>query len=247
MDDLVYVAMTGAKQTELAQSVNSHNLANASTTGFRADLHAFSALPIQGFGEPTRVNAVAENYGTDYRQGATMSTGRDLDVAVQGEGFIAVQAPDGSEAYTRAGDLRINSVGVMTNGAGHPVMGNGGPVAVPPHASITVGADGTISIRPLGQGPETLATVDRIKLVRPDTEQLEKGADGLLRLKDGAVAEADAAVRLTSGALESSNVNVAETLVNMIDLARRYELQVKVMTTAAEDADKAAQLLSMSG
>jgi len=158
-----------------------------------------------------------------------------------------VQAPDGSEAYTRAGDLRVNSVGVMTNGAGHPVMGNGGPVAVPPHASITVGADGTISIRPLGQGPETLATVDRIKLVRPDTEQLEKGADGLLRLKEGAVAEADAEVRLTSGALESSNVNVAETLVNMIDLARRYELQVKVMTTAAEDADKAAQLLSMSG
>lgn len=247
MDDLVYVAMTGAKQTELAQSVNSHNLANASTTGFRADLHAFSALPIQGFGEPTRVNAVAENYGTDHRQGATMSTGRDLDVAIQGEGFIAVQAPDGSEAYTRAGDLRVNSVGVMTNGAGHPVMGNGGPVAVPPHASITVGSDGTISIRPLGQGPETLATVDRIKLVRPETGQLEKGADGLLRLKEGAVAEADAEVRLTSGALESSNVNVAETLVNMIDLARRYELQVKVMTTAAEDADKAAQLLSMSG
>ncbi len=247
MDDLVYVAMTGAKQTELAQSVNSHNLANASTTGFRADLHAFSALPIQGFGEPTRVNAVAGNYGTDHRQGATMSTGRDLDVAVQGEGFIAVQAPDGSEAYTRAGDLRVNSVGVMTNGAGHPVMGNGGPVAVPPHASITVGADGTLSIRPLGQGPETLATVDRIKLVRPGTDQLEKGADGLLRLRDGAVAEADAGVRLTAGALESSNVNVAETLVNMIDLARRYELQVKVMTTAAEDADEAAQLLSMSG
>src|SRR6056297_3153304 len=200
MDDLVYVAMTGAKQTELAQSVNSHNLANASTTGFRADLHAFSALPIQGFGEPTRVNAVAENYGTDYRQGATMSTGRDLDVAVQGEGFIAVQAPDGSEAYTRAGDLRVISVGAVTNDTRHPVMGNGGPVAVPPHASITVGADGTISIRPLGQGPETLATVDRIKLVRPDTEQLEKGADGLLRLKEGAVAEDDAEVRLTSGA-----------------------------------------------
>lgn len=247
MDDLVWVAMTGARQTELAQAVNSNNLANAGTTGFRADLHAFSSLPVRGFGEPTRVNAVAGNYGTDYARGSTLSTGRDLDVAVQGEGFIAVQAPDGSEAYTRAGDLRVNSVGVMTNGAGHPVLGNAGPVAVPPHASITVGADGTISIQPLGQGPETLATVDRIRLVRPDHGELEKGPDGLLRLRDGAVADPDAEVRLTSGALESSNVNVAESLVSMIELARRYELQVKVMKTASEDADKAAQLLAMSG
>ncbi len=246
MDDLVYVAMTGAKQTEIAQAVNSNNLANASTTGFRADLHAFSSLPVEGFGEPTRVNAVAESYGTDFRQGAIASTGRDLDVALQGEGFIAVQAPDGSEAYTRAGDLRVNSVGVMTTGAGHPVLGDGGPVAVPPHASITVGADGTISIQPLGQGPETLATVDRIRLVKPDVSLLEKGGDGLLRLPEGETVEADAAVRLTSGALETSNVNVAQTLVNMIELARRYELQVKVMTTAAEDADKAAQLLGMT-
>lgn len=246
MDDLVYVAMTGAKQTELAQSVNSHNLANASTTGFRADLHAFSSLPIEGFGEPTRINAVAESYGTDFRQGAVISTGRELDVALQGEGFIAVQAPDGTEAFTRAGDLRVNSLGIMTTGAGHPVLGNAGPVAIPPHANITVGADGTVSIQPLGQGPETLATVDRIKLVRPDQTLLAKGADGLLRLPEGESAEPDASARLTSGGLEQSNVNVAQTLVNMIELARRYELQVKVMTTASEDADKAAQLLSMT-
>ncbi len=243
MDEMIYLAMTGAKQTEYAQAINSNNLANISTTGFRADLHAFSSVPIEGPGVESRVNAVVDSYGTDFSQGAVLSTGRDLDVAIQGSGFLTVQADDGSEAYTRAGDLRIGSGGLLETGSGRLVIGNGGPVAIPPNSSLLIGTDGTVSVQPIGQGPETLATVDRLKLVDPDTRLLAKGSDGLFRLPEGEIAGADASVRLISGVLEQSNVNVAKTLVNMIQLSRQYEMQVNVIRTSKEDADAAAQLM----
>lgn len=246
MDEMVYLAMTGAKQTEFAQAINSNNLANLSTSGFRADLHSFSSLPIEGPGVDSRVNAVVESYGTDFTPGPVANTGRDLDVAINGAGFFAVQAPDGSEAYTRAGDLRVNSGGLLTNGAGHLVLGDGGPLAVPPNNSLTIGSDGTVTVQPVGQGPEALVVVDRLKLVNPDTARLAKGSDGLLHLPDGEIADADAAVTITSGALEQSNVNVAMTLVNMIELSRQYEMQVNAMKTAKENADAAARLLNVS-
>lgn len=245
MDEMVYVAMTGAKQTEYAQSINTNNLANISTTGFRADLHSFSSVPIDGPGVDSRVNSVVESYGTDFTGGPIANTGRDLDVAIQGSGFLVVQGADGEEAYTRAGDLRINAGGLLTNGAGHLVVGDGGPVAIPPNSSLLIGIDGTVSLQPLGQGPETLAIVDRIKLVNPDTGSLQKGSDGLLRLADGEIADSDASVRLLSGALEQSNVNIAKTMVNMIELSRQYEMQVNVMKAAKENADASAQLLNV--
>jgi len=246
MDEMIYVAMTGAKQTEYAQAINTNNLANVSTTGFRADLHSFSSTPIEGPGVDARVNAVIESYGTDYSQGALTNTGRDLDVAIQGDGFIAVQSPDGTEAYTRAGALRVGSGGILETSSGDPVMGEGGPVAIPPYTSLLVGRDGTISIRPVGQGPETISIVDRIKLANPDLADLQKGTDGLLYMSDGAIADADGSVRIQSGALEQSNVNIARTLVNMIELARQYEMQVNVIKTSEENADAAASLMRMS-
>ena len=245
MDEMVYLAMTGAMQTEYAQTINSNNLANVSTTGFRADLHAFSSVPIDGPGIETRINPVVESYGTDFSQGPIATTGRDLDIAIQGDGFIAVQAPDGTEAYTLAGDLRIEAGGLLSTGSGHLVMGDGGPVAIPPNASLLIGGDGTVSVQPLGQGPETLAAVDRIKLVNPDVAQLQKGSDGLLRLPEGETADPDASVSVMSGALEQSNVNVAKTLVNMIELARQYEMQVNVIKQSEENADAAAQMMSL--
>lgn len=245
MDEMVYLAMTGAKQTEFAQAINSNNLANISTSGFRADLHSFSSEPVNGPGVDSRVNAVVESYGTDFRQGPVTNTGRDLDVAINGRGYFAVQAADGAEAYTRAGDLRVNSGGLLTNGAGHLVLGDGGPLAVPPNNSLTIGKDGTVTVQPIGQGPEALVVVDRLKLVNPDIKQLAKGTDGLLHLPEGEVADADAAVTVTAGALEQSNVNVAMTLVNMIELSRQYEMQVNVMKTAKENADSAAQLMRL--
>ncbi|MFK8053606.1 MAG: flagellar basal-body rod protein FlgF [Woeseiaceae bacterium] len=243
MDRLAYIAMTGARQTEIAQTVNANNLANASTTGFRADLHAFQSVNVDGPGNPTRVNAVGEIFATDFAQGATLSTGRDLDVAVQGPGFLTVQTADGNEAYTRAGDLRVNNVGQLLTAAGNPVVGDGGPVAIPPSSTITIATDGTISVRPLGQSAAALATVDRLKLVNPEIDTLVKGTDGLFRRKDAIPADADASVMLTPGALETSNVNVAESLVTMIGLARHYEMQVKAIKTAEENADAAAALL----
>jgi flagellar basal-body rod protein FlgF len=245
VDEAVYIAMTGAKQTEYAQAINSNNLANISTTGFRADLHAFSSVPVEGPGVESRVNAVVDSYGTDFSQGPTAHTGRNLDVAVQGSGFIAVQAPDGGEAYTRAGDLRVTAGGLLTTGAGHLVIGDGGPVAVPPNTSLLIGGDGTISVQPLGQGPEVLAIVDRIKLVDPDIKQMTKGNDGLLRLADGEAAAANANVQITSGALEQSNVNAARTLVNMIELSRQYEMQINTIRAAKENADAAAELMNV--
>lgn len=246
MDKMIYVAMTGAKQTEYAQAINSNNLANVSTTGFRADLHAFSSIPVTGSGVASRVNAVVDAYGTDFTPGAIENTGRNLDIAIQGEGFIAIQSPTGEEAYTRAGDLRVSAGGLLETGSGYRVVGDGGPVAVPPNGSLLVGSDGTISIQPLGEGPETLAIVDRIKLVRPDISQLEKGADGLLYPTGDLVLDADGSVRIQSGALEKSNVNIAQTLVNMIELARQYEMQVNVIKSSEENADAAAQLMRMS-
>jgi len=243
MDKLLYIAMTGAKETLRAQAVNSHNLANASTTGFRADLSAFQSRAVMGSGYASRVYATNATTGWDATVGAQVSTGRDLDVAIQGDGFIAVQGPDGREAYTRAGDLRVDPNGQLLTGTGHPVLAEGAPVSVPPHSSLLIAPDGTISVVPLGQGPETTANVGRIKLVNPEAAAVERGSDGLFRMRDGTDAPADAAVQLASGVLESSNVNAADAMVNMIELARNFELQVKAMRTAEENGQASAQLL----
>ena len=243
MDRFLYIAMSGAKETLRAQTTNNHNLANASTTGFRANLDAFQSRAVAGSGYASRVYATDATTGWDDTQGALMSTGRDLDVGVQGAGWIAVQGPDGREAYTRAGDLRVDSNGMMTNGAGHMVLGDGGPISVPPNSSLMIAGDGTVSIVPIGQGPETTAIVGRIKLVNPPAETLARSDDGLFRTTDGVDAPPDANVRLASGVLESSNVNVANAMVQMIELSRQFDLQVKAMRTAEENAASAAQLL----
>ncbi|MCG8435571.1 MAG: flagellar basal-body rod protein FlgF [Gammaproteobacteria bacterium] len=246
MDKSIYVAMTGAKQALRAQAVNSHNLANVSTTGFRADKIAFQDAPVNGAGFDSRANTVATSQGWNDNGGAIIATGRELDVAINGDGFIAVQAPDGGEAYTRAGDFRLSVTGQLTTGAGHAVLGEGGPIAIPPNIKLTIGGDGTISIIPLGQGPETQAAVNRIKLVNPPPELLQKGGDGLLRTTDGSLPPPDAAVSLLSGSLETSNVNATEALVNMIELARQYEMQVKIIHETDENATRAAQLLRLN-
>jgi flagellar basal-body rod protein FlgF len=243
MDRFLYISMSGAKETLRAQTANNHNLANASTTGFRADLSAFQTREVAGSGHASRAYATNSTTGWNERQGALQQTGRNLDVGVQGAGWIAVQSPDGREAYTRAGDLRVDPSGMLLNGAGRPVLGDAGPISVPPHSSVMIAGDGTISIVPLGQGPETTALVGRIKLVNPPAESLVRGEDGLFRSADGVDAPADAGVRLVSGVLESSNVNAADAMVNMIELARRFDLQVKAMRTAEENAASSAQLL----
>ena len=243
MDRMLYVAMTGAKETLRAQTVNNHNLANVSTTGFRADLAAFQSRAVDGTGFASRVYATNASVGWDDTSGALLTTGRDLDVAIHGPGWIAVQAADGREAYTRAGNLQVDPTGQLKTATGQPVMGDGGPINVPPYTSIFFARDGSISIVAQGQTPDTTSTVGRIKLVNPPEADIERGDDGLFRMKDRSDAPPDAAVQISSGMLESSNVNTAEAMVNMIELARQFEMQVKAIRTAEENGQAASQLL----
>ncbi|MCC5810661.1 MAG: flagellar basal body rod protein FlgF [Ectothiorhodospiraceae bacterium] len=247
MDRFVYLAMTGAKHSMQAQQHNSHNLANANTPGFRADLDQLISQPVSGPGYDSRVYASETSVGWDFNPGTMMRTGNDMDVAVKGEGWIAVQAPDGNEAYSRRGDLRVSSLGVLENGAGQPVMGNAGPIAIPPADKLEIGEDGTISIVPMGQPADNLVVLDRIKLVNPPVQELEKGQDGLFRLPGGEIAPADAVVQIVPGALEGSNVNTVDALVNMIDLSRQFETYVKMLSKAEENDAASSRLLRMQG
>ncbi|TVR60631.1 MAG: flagellar basal-body rod protein FlgF [Candidatus Competibacteraceae bacterium] len=247
MDRMLYVAMTGARQTLLAQAAINHNLANANTIGFRQDIADFRSMPVfSENGLPSRAYAMAERAGVDLNYGKLMTTGRDLDIAVQGEGWIAIQAPDGDEAYTRAGDLQRETNGMLVTATGHPVLGDGGPVFIPPAEKILIGEDGTISIRPIGEEPVNLLEVDRIRLVKPTEDNpLYKDEAGFMRTVTGEPAPPDAAVRILSGALEGSNVNPAAALVQMIESSRRFEMQIKMMS-AAQDNDRATnQLLKL--
>jgi len=247
MDKLLYIAMTGASHVTKAQAVNSNNLANASTNGFRADLEAFRSLPVDGPGHRSRAYSAAEAQGIDFSQGTLNATGNSLDVAIKGQGWIAVQAADGSEAYTRAGNLQVNQFGQLLTGAGLPVIGSdGGPIALPPFEKIDIGDDGTISVRARGQEASTLANVNRIQLVNPDPATMNKGRDGLMHVDEGIDVLADANVQLAAGVLEASNVNPVESLVNMISLARQFEMHVKVMSTAQENDAATSSLMRIS-
>jgi flagellar basal-body rod protein FlgF len=243
MDRMLYVSMTGAKQILEAQGIVSHNLANVSTGGFRADLHAFASQAIPGDGFPTRINAYNGGTGISVEAGPLVQTGRQLDVAVRGEGWLAVQAPDGTEAYTRAGDLRLTPEGNLVTGNGLPVLGDGGPVSLPPFDEIAIGGDGTITIVAQGISAANASAVARLKLVNPPAADLVKGPDGLVRTTNGAPAPADAAVQVVGGSLEGSNVNTARALVEMIELQRMFDMQVKLMQTADQNAQTAQRLL----
>ena len=246
MDRGLYVAMTGAKQIMQAQAVNNHNIANTSTIGFRADEVAFASSPIYGPGYATRVNAIAGDAGTDYSMGTMENTGRDLDIAINGKGFIAVRGKDGQEAYTRAGDLRLTPTGALTTVTGLPVLSDSGPISLPPSTSVSIGGDGTISVVPQGSAPYAITQADRIKLVNPATSDLQKGEDGLLRMKSGAKLKSDDSVSVTSGELESSNVNAAQSLINMIELQRLYEFQIKSINSTDTNEQSAERLMLTS-
>jgi flagellar basal-body rod protein FlgF len=247
MDHSLYIAMSGAKQTLLAQTANANNLANAQTVGFKADLEQFRSMPVYGPGYPTRVYAMSERPGTNMTPGAIQTTGRELDVAINGEGWIAVQGDDGKEVYTRAGDFRITTTGLLQTGTGLQVLGNSGPIAIPPADKLEIGRDGSISIIPLGDNASTLVEVDRIKLVNPPLDKLEKLSNGQIHLKQGAKPlVADAGVKLVQGSLEGSNVNAIDAMVEMIELARNFELQVKVMQNADENSGTSAKLMQMA-
>ena len=242
MDRLIYTSMTGAKHLMYRQDTLAQNLANANTTGYRADSVALRAVPAQGQEAGTRVFTVETTIGADFSSGPMQSTGRALDVAVQGDGWIAVQGLDGNEAYTRAGNLQIGADGTLQLPNGLPVLGDGGPIVVPPDARISIGSDGTVSSKTM-DSPQS-NPVGRIKLTNPEGANLVKGLDGLFRTRDGEPAPADEAVRLADGTLEGSNVNVVEAMIGMIATARQFEMQMKLLTSAEQNEQKASTLVS---
>jgi len=252
MDKLLYVSMSGAKQNLVGISMNANNLANARTVGFRSDFEQQRAMQAFGEGHPTRVFAMTDRPGSKMHNGAIQSTGRDLDVAIGGRGWMAVQDGQGNEAYTREGNLQITTEGMLTTAKGNPVMGDGGPIVLPiPVEKVEIGPDGTVTVRPQGAPANFLEVVDRIKLIEPPSNNdLTKGGDGLFRSKESVLTnelcgfcEASPNVSLLSGALEMSNVNPVEEMVQMISHQRQYELQIKMMKKAEEIDQSQDQLL----
>lgn len=243
MDKLLYVAMSGASENAIAQKVHANNLANVSTNGFMRDFEQARSMPVFGEVNPSRAYAMSESPGTDFSGGAMVDTGRELDIAVKGDGWIAVQTPDGKEAYTRSAGMNIDGLGVLRDGNGLPVLGNGGPIAVPPQQQIEIGSDGTISLRSLGESPQVMAQIDRIKLVKTDVKNMEKGPDGLMHTKDGTAAPVDADVKVESGFLQASNVSAVEEMTAVLNLSRQFELQVKMMKSAEENDQSVARVV----
>ena len=247
MDKLIYTAGSGAKHILEKQATASNNLANVNTTGFRAQMDTFRAVPVLAEGTlPTRTLVVNSEAGTNFSSGPLQITGRDLDVAIKGKGWIAVQMADGSEAYTRHGALQMNPNGLLQTAQGQTVQGDGGPITVPPEVTVTIGGDGTISTIASTTKPGAPTVLGRLKLVNPDEQDLVRGDDGLFRLKSGQPAAADPAVVVAGGALEGSNVNPIDSMVDMIALARSFEMQMGLLKNAENNAMKADQILALN-
>lgn len=242
MDRLIYTAMTGAKYLFDRQATLAHNLANANTTGFRADVVGLRAVPTTGPQGSTRVFTVETTIGSNFANGQMSQTSRPLDAAIQGQGWFAVQGADGTEAYTRNGAFQVGPDATLQLSNGMQVVGKGGPITIPTDAkSVTIGSDGTVTVQPASSMLPT--TVGQLKLANPPVSDLVKGVDGLFRLKNGEAADADPAVKVVSGSLEGSNVNVIESMVDMIGASRQYEMQMKMLSTAEQNEQKAGTVL----
>ncbi len=248
MDHFLFTAMSGAKQIVYAQQSNANNLANSQTVGFKQDFAEARAMPVFGPGMPTRVYSMTERPSSDFAPGGFVSTGRDLDVALKTKnGFLSVLDKNGVESYTRAGELQIDATGMLTTNSGLPVLGDGGPINIPPANKIDIGSDGTISIVPAGQPDSVTAVVGRLKLVKPELSQIHKNEQGLFVANNGEALEPAADAFLVTGMVEGSNVNVIAAMTSMIDLSRQYEMQVKMLKTAKELDDSSSQLLRATG
>lgn len=246
MDRLIFTAISGARHAQQRQEALAQNIANVSTGGYRAAMFAAKSVPVPGSGTQTRAFALEATTGADFSQGPIQRTGRELDVAVEGDAWLTVQGRDGREAYTRAGALKVDANGQLLAPGGQPVMGEGGPIAIPPDSTISIARDGTVSAIPDSGSLTAVVNVGKIKLAALDARQAVRGDDGLFRTANGNPAPADERATLVSGALEGSNVNAAEAMVGMISASRQFELQMRLLTTAETNARSAAQLLSIN-
>ena len=247
MDRLVNTALTAMRGAMSRQTTIAHNLANANTVGFRAEMANATTRWIDGQTFKTRAQSAEQVLGANMAQGSVTSTGNPMDVAINGEAMLAVQASDGSEAYTRRGDLKLSDSGLLTTGDGLPVIGQSGPVTLLPADKVSISKDGSIWIVPAGGDPNLPQEIDRLKLANPTGSQIAKGLDGLFREVNGGVLPDDPMASVTSGALEGSNVNATEMLVQMIEASRAWENQIKMIDTAKQIDDGGASLMRIDG
>lgn len=245
MDKLIYTSLSAMRGAMARQQATANNLANASTPGFRADVAAAQALWINGPSVEDRALSSEEVVNADMAAGSVTATGRDLDIALRGDSLLAVQSPDGEESYTRRGDLQLSPSGLLTTGDGHPVIGQSGPITIPPADKITIAPDGRISIVPVGGDPSKPQELDRLKVASPDGSAIVKGLDGLLRVKGGGVLPPDPDAHVTSGELEQSNVSASKALVDMIDASRAWDMQLKLISSARDLDGASAELMRL--
>ncbi len=245
MDPALYIAMTGAKRSLAEQGVYSNNLANVNTPGFRQDLYQAESLYLNGDGLPTQVYTASRESAVDFKSGPLMTTNRELDVAIRGDGWFVIQNDNQQQALTRKGGFSINSAGLLATGDGHLVMGEGGPISIPPYESLQIGEDGTITVVPAGEDPSAVSVLDRLLLVKPSNKQLAKGADGYIYPKNGDDVQADSTVRIATRSLEGSNVNSVDQMIHMISSSKEFETQLKLMKTIEENQDSLARLLQI--
>lgn len=250
MDKLVYTAATGLKAHMAAQAAIANNMANASTTGFRADRVVFDRIELKGGGARFDARAPASQEVTDADRsvGALVQTGRNLDVALtDSDTWLTVQAPDGTEAYTRRGDLTVTASGTLQTGDGYLVMGSGGPITIPPYTSLSIGSDGAISIVPQGGAATDATVVDKLKLVSDKGSATVKGLDNLMHVRGGGVLPENMDAKVASGTLEQSNVNMTQVLIDMIENQRSYEVQANLLKEAKTMDEGAASVMRMPG
>jgi len=246
MDRLIYTSLSAMRALMQKQAVTANNLANVNTTGFRGDLTNSSAVYMGADGGVTaRAQAADSQSSADMSAGASVTTGRALDIALNGDALLGVQAPDGTEAYTRRGDMKLSDTGLLTTSDGLPVMGDSGPITLPPADNVTIDKAGVISIVPVGGDPANPVEVEHLKLVSPTGSQVAKGEDGLFHVANGGTLPSDPNARITVGALEGSNVNVTQTLTDMIDASRAWETQVKMLTGAKDMDTSTAELMNL--
>lgn len=245
MDKLIYTAMTGVRQIMDQQSTVANNLANVATNGFREQIDSFKAVPVPGKGMETRAQVITENLATNFQQGTIRQTGRNLDIAIEGNGWLAVTGTNGKEAYTRAGSLKVNQNGVLQLSTGETVVGENGPITIPDDTPVMIGKDGTLSALVPGVNPATMDMLGRLKLVNPPLSELQRGEDGLFRSVNGNSYQVDTSVAVQGGALEDSNVNAVDAMVKMIALGRQFDMQMDLLKNAENNASKASQIMSL--
>jgi flagellar basal-body rod protein FlgF len=245
MDRLIYTSLTAMRGSMARQTATANNLTNAQTPGFRADIAEAQSVWLNGPNLDTRVMASEEVVNADMTAGTVSATGRDLDIALSGNGLLSVQSADGEETYTRRGDLQMADSGLLTTGDGYPVLGSQGPVTLPPADSISIDEDGRIFIVPQGGDPAQPQEVDRLKLVSPTGSNIAKGLDGLLRVKGGGTLPTDPDAKLTTRSLEGSNVSATQALVDMIEASRSWDTQLKLIGDARDLDASSAELMKL--